>query len=75
MRKLPRRAAPFVYGLIQAAITTGVATAISAVSLSGRAFLSAWLPAWGLAWITMIPIVLVIAPMVQRAVMAVTDPT
>ena len=35
--KLPRRYAPFVYGVIQAALTTAVATAIATYSVMGIA--------------------------------------
>jgi len=72
MYRLPRRFAPSVYGLIQAAVTTGVATAIATHQVMGLSsdFLMAWFGSWGLSWLTMLPIVIAIAPLVQRAVLA-----
>lgn len=73
MKRLPREYAPLVYGVIQAAVTTGVATAIAvfqAVPLGQ--FLPRWLLTWGLAWLTMLPVVVTVAPLIQRAVWALT---
>lgn len=71
---LPRRMAPYVYGVLQAAITTGVATLVAALSFSHPAvgLLEAWLKPWLLAWLTMLPVVILIAPVIQRAVLRLT---
>lgn len=76
MLHLPRRYAPFVYAIIQAAITTAVATAIATLQLTGLSapFLARWAFAWWLAWITMLPVVIVCAPLIQRVVAALTTP-
>jgi hypothetical protein len=76
MARLPRRYAPFVYGLIQAAITTAIATAIATFQMMdfGLQFLARWAFAWWLAWLTMLPFVIVLAPLLQRAVDALTTP-
>lgn len=74
--RIERRYAPFVYGIIQAAITTAIATGIatfSAVGL-GSGFLASFLKSWALAWLTMVPIVIAISPLIQRAVLALTVP-
>ena len=76
MSKLPRHYAPFVYGVIQAGLTTAVATAIAthqAMGL-GPAFLQPWLLSWLIAWATMLPVVLFAAPLIQWAVLKVTQP-
>jgi hypothetical protein len=76
MGRLPERHAPLVYGVIQAAITTGLATAIATHQLTdfGMLFLARWVFAWLLAWLTTLPVVIVIAPLIQRAVAALTAP-
>ncbi len=67
---LPLRFLPYAYGLLQALITTAVATAIAIFPLaqSSMDFLERWTFAWGIAWLTMVPVVLVAAPIIQRAV-------
>jgi hypothetical protein len=74
MALLPRRLAPFAYGMIQAAVTTAVATGIATHQLTGfgMAFLRQWAVAWSLAWLTMVPVVILVAPLIERAVAALT---
>jgi hypothetical protein len=76
MKPLPKRFAPFVYGLIQAGITTAVATAISTHQLAyaDMQFVRFWIGCWALSWATMLPVVLLVAPLIQRAVIALTEP-
>jgi len=49
MARLPQQHAPLVYGIIQAAITTAVATAIATHQLTDfhMWFVEEWLFAWG----------------------------
>lgn len=74
MQLLPRRMAPYIYGVLQAAITTGIATLIAALSFAHPAvgLLEAWLKPWLFAWLTMLPVVILIAPVIQRAVVRLT---
>lgn len=74
--KLPRRYAPFAYGVIQAALTTGIATAIASFHTSGGAIeqLEVWLSTWGISWISMLPVVIMISPVIQRTVIMLTNP-
>jgi hypothetical protein len=74
MARLPKRYASFVYGTIQAAITTAVATAIATERTTelGLQFLEQWVPAWLMAFVTMLPVVVFVAPLIQRAVSALT---
>lgn len=74
MLKLPRRLAPYIYGVFQSGITTAVATGIATVQTIGLGLDSArvWLAAWALAWATMLPVVFFIAPFIQRAVLWMT---
>lgn len=68
---LPLRYAPYAYGILQAAITTAVATAIAILPVvhSTMEFFERWTFAWGVAWLTMVPVVLLAAPIIHRAVM------
>jgi Protein of unknown function (DUF2798) len=76
MIRLPQQYAPFVYGIIQAAITTAVATGIAThqmIDFNIR-FVADWLLAWGLAFVTMLPVVVFVSPLIQRCVLALTGP-
>ena len=76
MARLPLRYAPFLFAVIQAGLTTGFATAIAthqAMSFGAR-FWTHWLSAWGLAWLTMVPIVIAAAPFIQRSVLLLIEP-
>ena len=74
MARIPQKYAPFVFGVIQAAITTAVATAIATHQLTefGLLFLEQWAFAWLVAWLTMLPVVILLAPLLQRMVIALT---
>ncbi|MEZ5850482.1 MAG: DUF2798 domain-containing protein [Hyphomicrobiaceae bacterium] len=74
--RLPRRYAPFVYGVIQAALTTGLATAIATFSAGGDSMemMMHWLSSWGLSWLSTLPVVILIAPLIQRAVISLIKP-
>ncbi len=73
---LPREYAPFIFGVIQSGLTTAVATGIATLSALGFNALAvgAWLVTWLIAWATMLPIVVVAAPFIQRAVLKLTAP-
>jgi hypothetical protein len=74
MPRIPRRFAPLVYGIIQAAITSAVATTI-ATGRSGTSGLDAaryWLSCWSLSWLAMLPVVVLVSPLIQRAVLSLT---
>jgi hypothetical protein len=72
---IPRRYAPFVYGIIQATITTGIGSGIASLDgvSPGEQFWGHWLHSWALAWLVMVPIVVFISPFIQRVVMALTS--
>ena len=74
MARLPQQYAPLVYGIIQAAITTAVATAIATHQLTdfNMRFVEEWFFAWGISFLTMIPVVIFVAPFIQRCVLALT---
>lgn len=75
MARIPHRYAPLIFGVIQSGLTTAIATAIATLQTTtfGLRFLLYWIWAWGLAWIAMLPIVVLAAPLIQRSVRALTD--
>ncbi len=75
MRKLPARFGMFLYGVLQAAMTTGVATAIATHTMTGfgDGFFQHWTKNWGIAWLTMLPLVVGVSPLIRRVVLAVTE--
>lgn len=76
MPRIPKQYGPFIYGIIQSGITTGVASSIAtfgALGLNAHA-VAAWGVAWAIAWASMIPIVVAVSPLIQRAVLALTKP-
>ena len=66
---LPARAKPYAFAATQAFVTTGVSTFIA----SGGA-LPRWLAAWALAWILLVPLVLLMAPFLWRLLSRLCDP-
>ncbi len=75
MRRLPRHYAPFVYGVIQAAITSAVATIIATYQMASLDlhFIIYWLQCWTLSVLTMLPVVILVSPLIQRAVFSLTE--
>ncbi|MBY8967207.1 DUF2798 domain-containing protein [Algiphilus sp. NNCM1] len=70
---IPIRYGHLVFGVIQSGMTCLIATGIASVpSIEGGAFLWHWLRSWALAWITMLPFVVLAAPLIQRAVWRLT---
>lgn len=66
MLGIPRRYSHFIFGVIQAGLTSFIAAAIASISLwgSGR-FLANWMLSWIVSWIMMLPAVLFAAPVIQ----------
>lgn len=71
MLRLPRQLGPFIYGMVQAAMTTAVATAVTIHPL-GVPIFRQWFSAWCIASFTMLSIVIFAGPVIQRFVWALT---
>jgi hypothetical protein len=70
---IPKRYDYFLFGFIQSGFTCAVATGIASIPfLGGAMFLSQWLKSWLAAWIVMTPFVLIAAPLINKAVGALT---
>ncbi len=75
MRRLPKHYAPFIYGVIQAAITSAVATVVATYGIASLElqFVVYWLECWGISVLTMLPVVILVSPLIQRAVFSLTE--
>jgi hypothetical protein len=71
MIRIPEDRAPMIFGVIQAGLTSLIASGIGIYQLSGlgKGFALNWLFAWLTAWAMMLPIVIFAAPHIQRAVL------
>lgn len=76
MISIPARYGPLTFGVIQSGMTCLIATGIASVPfVEDGHFLSHWLRSWALSWITMLPFVVLAAPLIQRAVWHLTRQT
>ena len=73
MIRIPEQRAPMVFGIIQAGLTSLVASGIGVYQLMGlgTGFVQSWLVAWLIAWTTMLPVVIFAAPHIQRMVLSI----
>lgn len=65
--RLPVTWRPYLFAAIQSCLTSGFATGVAALQLKG-ASLTGWLFAWGVAWVLVLPVVVVAAPFIRRLV-------
>jgi hypothetical protein len=65
---LPKRYGHFAFSVIQSFLTSAVAAAIAHSTDDAAAFLGHWTRSWLLSWVTVLPIVLLAAPAIQRLV-------
>ena len=67
MLRIPRRHAHFLFAVMQSAITSAVAAAVASANfLSQGTFLYHWLHASLLAWLLMLPVVVIFAPLLNK---------
>jgi hypothetical protein len=66
MLGIPRRHSHFVFAVVQSGLTCLIAAAVASYPLlaSGQ-FLGHWLVSWLLAWATMLPVVVLAAPVIR----------
>jgi len=66
MLGIPRRYSHFVFGIIQAGLTSLIAAGIASAPFTGQGrFLSHWLLSWLISWAAMLPFVLFAAPAIR----------
>jgi len=70
---IPRRYSHFVFGVIQSGLTTVIATGIASLSEPTLArFVTHWLLSWLVAWVAMLPVVMLAAPGIRALTLALT---
>ena len=73
MLGIPRRYTHFVFGVIQSGLTSLIASGIASFpSLASGSFLQNWLVSFFVAWVTMLPVVLLAAPAIRSLALAMT---
>lgn len=71
--RIPRRHGHFVFGVIQSGLTCLVAAGIASYPDTGTArFIEHWLASWLISWLTMLPVVLLAAPVIRSVVTSLT---
>jgi len=71
---IPRRHSHFVFAVIQAGLTCLIAAGIASLPfLTISQFLTHWLLAWIISWITMLPVVVLAAPIIRSASIVITS--
>jgi len=63
---LPRKYGHFIFGVLQSGITSGVAAGVATYGYHVERLFQHWLQAWLVSWALMIPLVLFVAPGIQR---------
>lgn len=67
MFKIPRRYNHFVFSVIQSGLTCFIAAGIASLSFVAQgSFVDHWMKAWVVAWVTMLPVVLLAAPVIRK---------
>jgi Protein of unknown function (DUF2798) len=67
MPRPPRRYAHFLFAAMQSALTSSIAAAIASFNLIwAGGFLGHWLRSWAVAWVLMLPVVIIAAPAISR---------
>jgi hypothetical protein len=75
MLGIPRRYARFMFGVIQSGLTSAITAAITSVNLLNEGvFLRRLLQSWLVAWILMLPVVVLAAPLIRRISLLLTRP-
>jgi hypothetical protein len=66
MLGIPRRHSHFVFGTIQAGLTSLIAAGIASIPfMADGKFVAHWLPSWIISWGVMLPFVLFAAPAIR----------
>jgi len=67
MLAIPRRYAHFVFGIIQAGLTSAIAAGVASMPFFGEGiFFQHWLRSWLTAWLMMLPVVVFAAPFIGK---------
>jgi Protein of unknown function (DUF2798) len=71
---IPRRYSHFIFAVMQAGLTSLIAAAIASLPLvTVGQFLAHWLLSWFISWITLLPVVVLAAPMIRHVSFRLTN--
>jgi len=74
MPKLPSRYSYFLFGIIQSGLTCAIAAGITIAPQWREVPLFAyWFRSWFTAWMVMVPVVLLAAPLIRRVTIKLTN--
>jgi hypothetical protein len=74
MAKFPKKYSHFLFGIIQSGLTCAVAAGITiAPQWHEMPVFAFWLQSWLIAWMVMVPVVLLAAPLIRRVTLKLTD--
>jgi hypothetical protein len=74
MSGIPSRHSHFVFAVIQAGLTCLIASGIASLPVvTISQFLTHWLLSWVVSWITMLPVVLLAAPIIRSVSLRLTN--
>ena len=74
MPKFPKRYGHFLFGVIQSGLTCAVAAGIAIAPRWHEVPLFAfWFRSWLIAWVVMVPVVLLAAPLIRRVTIKLTN--
>ncbi|TQF26314.1 GNAT family acetyltransferase [Bradyrhizobium sp. UNPF46] len=74
MLGIPRRYSHFVFGVIQSGLTSLIAAGIASFPAgSTTSFVRHWMVSWLIAWIAMLPVVLLAAPAIRAFALRLTQ--
>jgi len=66
MLRIPRHYSHFIFAVIQAGLTCLIAAGIASLALvTINQFLDDWLLSWLVSWVTMLPVVVLAAPIIR----------
>jgi len=75
MPHIPSRYGHFVFGVLQSGLTCAIAAAIANLPFVAEGtFIGHWLRSWAMSWLVMLPVVVLAAPIIRRAVERITRP-
>jgi hypothetical protein len=73
MLGIPRRYSHFVFGVIQSGLTSLIAAGIASLPAdNAMLFIRHWMVSWLLAWVAMLPLVLLAAPAIRAFALLLT---
>jgi membrane protein implicated in regulation of membrane protease activity len=67
--RISERHSHLIFGLVQSAITCAVATGIASIPfVESGSFVVQWAKAWAISWVSMLPVVIMAAPLIRAFV-------